>query len=109
MSLSTNSLSEATAALSRSFAASQSSMSEALERVGTGKRFTRASQDFAGYSKAVDLDVNIPYDCMDLVSLAHEEGEVYSIKYYEKYIHIRASIPYRLSGRFEKKAIDVKK
>lgn len=48
----------------------------------------------------VEINVNIPIDRMDLVSLVHEEGEVYSVKYYNDRINIRASVPARLSGKF---------
>ncbi|MCA9402929.1 MAG: GTPase HflX [Candidatus Omnitrophica bacterium] len=48
----------------------------------------------------VEINVNIPIDRMDLVSLVHEEGEVYSVKYYNDRINIRAAVPSRLSGKF---------
>lgn len=54
----------------------------------------------------IEINVNIPIGRMDLVSLVHEEGEVYSIKYYNDRINIRASVPARLSGKFNN--IDLK-
>jgi GTP-binding protein HflX len=53
-------------------------------------------------SLIVEIDVNVPIDRMDLVSLAHEEGEVLSVKYYAKTINIRATVPKRVAGRFYK-------
>lgn len=49
-----------------------------------------------------EVEVEVPINRMDLVSLAHEEGEVYSIKYYAKTIHIRAMVPARIAGKFYK-------
>ncbi len=49
-----------------------------------------------------EVDVVIPITRMDLVSLAHREGEVYSIKYYNDKIHIRAALPKRREGLFKK-------
>ncbi len=49
-----------------------------------------------------EIDVEVPMDRMDLVSLAHEEGEVCSIKYYEKIINIRAFVPKHIAARFYK-------
>lgn len=49
----------------------------------------------------VEVDVVVPISRMDLVNLAHQEGEVTSIKYYNDSIHIRASVPTSLAGRFE--------
>jgi len=51
----------------------------------------------------VEINVNVPINRMDLVNLAHEEGEVYSVKYYNDKINIRASIPSSLTGRFQLK------
>ena len=50
----------------------------------------------------VEIDTTIPIKRMDLVNLAHREGEVYSIKYYNDSIHIRASVPAAIAGKFEK-------
>ena len=53
-------------------------------------------------SFVVEINVNIPINRMDLVNLVHEEGEVFSIKYYDDVINIRAAVPAHLAGRFEK-------
>ncbi len=53
-------------------------------------------------SLVVEINVNVPINRMDLVSLAHEEGEVYSIKYYAKTINIRGTVPRHIAGRFHK-------
>ncbi|MBI5416244.1 MAG: GTPase HflX [Candidatus Omnitrophica bacterium] len=53
-------------------------------------------------STVVEIDVEIPIGRMDLVNLAHEEGEVYSVKYYADTIHLRALVPDRVAGKFPK-------
>ncbi|MCK5082494.1 MAG: GTPase HflX, partial [Candidatus Omnitrophica bacterium] len=53
-------------------------------------------------SLIVEIDVEVPITRMDLVNLAHEEGEVYSIKYYAETINIRAAVPKYVAGRFYK-------
>ena len=53
-------------------------------------------------SLIVEINVEVPIDRMDLVNLAHEEGEVYSVKYYAKTINIRAAVPKHIAGRFDK-------
>ena len=58
MSLGTSSLDAALSSMSRYYNSSQDSMSQSLARIASGKRFTKASEDFAGYSKKVDLDIN---------------------------------------------------
>lgn len=49
-----------------------------------------------------EIDVEVPIGRMDLVNLAHEEGEVYAVKYYEQTINIRAAVPSRIAGQFYK-------
>ena len=53
-------------------------------------------------SLVVEINVEVPICRMDLVNLAHEEGEVYSVKYYAKTINIRAAVPKYVAGRFYK-------
>jgi len=60
-------------------------------------------EDFSGV--AVEMDVDIPITRMDLVNLAHNEGEVYAVKYYNHRINLRASLPKRIAGIFEKAAV----
>lgn len=50
----------------------------------------------------VEVNVNIPINRMDLVNLAHEQGEVYSVKYYEDMVNIRAVVPQQVAGKFYK-------
>ena len=50
----------------------------------------------------VEIDVVVPISRMDLVNLAHKEGEVFSVKYYEKTINIRGLVPKQIAGRFYK-------
>jgi GTP-binding protein HflX len=52
----------------------------------------------------MEINVLVPISRMDLVSLAHEEGEVLSIKYYDDKINIRAAVPTNISGLFLKAA-----
>jgi len=49
----------------------------------------------------VEINVDVPMKRMDLVNLAHEVGEVYSIKYYEDSINIRAAVPVHIAGKFK--------
>lgn len=49
-----------------------------------------------------EVNIDIPVTRMDLVSLAHNQGEVYSVKYYNDRINLRASVPKRIVGIFEK-------
>ena len=53
-------------------------------------------------SLVIEINVEVPIDRMDLVSLAHREGEVYSVKYYAQTINIRALVPRHIAGRFYK-------
>lgn len=48
----------------------------------------------------IEINVDLPLNRMDLVSLAHKEGQVYSVKYYNDKINLRASLPYKLAGKF---------
>lgn len=48
----------------------------------------------------VEIDTDIPLDRMDLVNLAHREGHVLSIQYLSDHIHLRASLPAHLAGKF---------
>ncbi|MCA9399702.1 MAG: GTPase HflX [Candidatus Omnitrophica bacterium] len=52
-------------------------------------------------SLIIEINVNVPIHRMDLVNLAHEEGEVVSVKYYNKKINIRAFVPRHIAGKFE--------
>ena len=53
-------------------------------------------------SLIVEINVEVPISRMDLVNLAHEEGQVYSVKYYAETINIRAAVPKHVAGRFLK-------
>ncbi|MFA5087732.1 MAG: GTPase HflX [Candidatus Omnitrophota bacterium] len=48
-----------------------------------------------------EIEVNIPMNRMDLVNLAHKEGQVYSIKYYNDVVHLRARVPVQIAGKFK--------
>jgi len=52
-------------------------------------------------SLIIELNIDVPIQRMDLVNLAHEEGEVYSIKYYSDTINIRVAVPVHIAGRFK--------
>ncbi len=49
-----------------------------------------------------EIDVVIPINRMDLVNLAHKEGQVLAIKYYNDTINLRAIVPVSIAGKFEK-------
>ncbi|HSV43452.1 MAG TPA: GTPase HflX [Candidatus Bathyarchaeia archaeon] len=53
-----------------------------------------------------EVDLHIPITRMDLVNLAHNEGEVYSVKYYNSTINLRASLPQRIAGLMKKASVD---
>ncbi|MEW5894614.1 MAG: GTPase HflX [Candidatus Omnitrophota bacterium] len=55
-----------------------------------------------------EVDINIPITRMDLINLAHSQGEVYSVKYYNDLINLRASLPKRIAGILEKAQIPSK-
>ena len=56
-------------------------------------------------SLIVSISVIIPINRMDLVNIAHQEGQVVSVKYYNDRIHLRASLPRNIAGLFEKAKI----
>ena len=58
MGFNTNSLNRATASISRSFAVAGDQMAKSLERVSSGKRINRASDDYAGFQKIVNLSLD---------------------------------------------------
>lgn len=70
----------------------------------TGENIPKLLEKMAKMLSAsfVEIDAIIPIHRMDLVNLAHREGEVYSVKYYNDTIHIRASVPAQITGKFEK-------
>ncbi|HBR14450.1 MAG TPA: GTPase HflX [Candidatus Omnitrophica bacterium] len=53
-------------------------------------------------SRLVEINIDVPISRMDLVNLAHEEGQVISVKYYTDTINIRATVPVHLAGKFYK-------
>ncbi len=55
MSFNVSSLNRATTTMSRSFATAGNQMSQALERISSGSRINRASDDFSGYASVVNL------------------------------------------------------
>jgi len=56
----------------------------------------------------VNIDLRIPIKRMDLINLAHEEGQVYSVKYYNDSVHIRAALPVRIAGKYYKEQVGEK-
>lgn len=48
----------------------------------------------------IKVDVQIPFSRMDLVSLAHKEGHVHSIRYENDSIHLSVSLPKKFAGMF---------
>jgi len=47
---------------------------------------------------SVDIDVVLPAGRMDLVNLAYKQGQVHEVKYLEKGIHLKASLPAKAAG-----------
>ncbi len=56
----------------------------------------------------INIDLRIPITRMDLINLAHEEGQVYSVKYYNDVVHLRAALPGRIVGKYYKAAGDTR-
>ncbi len=50
----------------------------------------------------IEVDVCLPMNCMNLINLAHQEGEVYAVKYYADTINLRASVPASIAGKLQK-------
>ena len=57
----------------------------------------------------VNIDIFIPIDRMDLVNEAHNEGQVFFVKYYNDCIHMRAALPKKLAGLLSKVRVSKKK
>jgi GTP-binding protein HflX len=53
----------------------------------------------------VEIELMLPINRMDLINLAHQEGQVRSIKYHNDTILLRAALPARLAGKFRKEAV----
>lgn len=51
-------------------------------------------------SLIMEIEVTIPINRMDLVNLAHKEGQVVSIKYYNDSIHLRVALPNKITHLF---------
>jgi len=47
---------------------------------------------------SVDIDIVLPSDRMDLINLAHAQGQVHEVKYLAKGIRIKASLPAKTAG-----------
>ncbi|MFP4472943.1 MAG: GTPase HflX [Candidatus Omnitrophota bacterium] len=52
-----------------------------------------------------EVDVLIPITRMDLINLAHKEGQVFSVKYYNDTINLRASLTRKLAGLIKQAAV----
>lgn len=50
----------------------------------------------------VNIDVLLPIARMDLVNIAHREGQVYSVDYQNESIHLKAAMPNKFAGAFYK-------
>ncbi|MCR4336842.1 MAG: GTPase HflX [Candidatus Omnitrophica bacterium] len=55
-------------------------------------------------SLLVEIDVMIPITRMDLINRAHQDGQVYLIKYYNDAIYLRALVSPKLAGLLRKVA-----
>jgi len=53
-------------------------------------------------SLIIEVSVTLPISRMDLVSRAHSEGQVFSVKYYNDTVHLRAAVPKKLAGVLER-------
>lgn len=50
---------------------------------------------------SIFLDVHVPFNRMDLIDLAHRQGEVVSVEYLPDSIHIQAQVPVSIASKFE--------
>lgn len=50
----------------------------------------------------IEIDVTIPIGRMDLINKAHQEGQVFSVKYYTDTINLRAAVSPKLAGMLKK-------
>jgi len=48
---------------------------------------------------SVEIDIVLPADRMDLVNLAHSQGQVHEVKFLAKGIRLKASLPAKIAGR----------
>ncbi|HLF17975.1 MAG TPA: GTPase HflX [Candidatus Omnitrophota bacterium] len=71
----------------------------AMNKVNIDKLLAKISEMVGGFF--VEINADIPINRMDLVNLAHDEGQVYSVKYYNEKINIRASVPSHIAGKFQ--------
>jgi GTP-binding protein HflX len=70
----------------------------ALKGENIQELLARVSEMLAG--GMTEIDIKIPIDRMDLVNLAHKEGEVHDIKYLSKSIRIHATLPWKTAAKF---------
>jgi len=54
----------------------------------------------------VDIDIVLPANRMDLVNLAHGQGQVHEVKFLAKGIRLKASLPPKTAGALTSKRID---
>lgn len=57
----------------------------------------------------VNVDMFIPINRMNLINEAHNEGQVFFVKYYNDLIHIRAALPKKLAGLLRKARVSQKR
>ena len=55
---------------------------------------------------SVDIDIVLPATRMDLVNLAHGQGQVHEVKFLAKGIRLKASLPIKAAGILNSKRID---
>ena len=46
----------------------------------------------------IDVDIVLPADRMDLINLAHSQGQVHEVTFLETGIHLKASLPAQTAG-----------
>jgi GTPase len=77
----------------------------ALEKMNIGALLLKVEEALAQLVETID--VRLPLKRMDLVHLAHKEGEVIAENYDEDGIHIHARLPKHLAGLIRQAAISV--
>jgi GTP-binding protein HflX len=56
-------------------------------------------------SLIMSIDVMLPINRMDLINIAHQQGQVFFVKYYNDRVHLRAALPHNLAGKFLKLSV----
>lgn len=54
---------------------------------------------------SVEVDIILPADRMDLINLAHSQGQVHEVKFLASGIRLKASLPVQTAGALSRKSL----